>query len=101
MTWTAIAALALGTYAMKALGPVVLGTRTIPAGLQRLFTLLAVTLLAALVAISTVVVGRSIEIDARLAGLGVAALCLWRRASFVVVVVAAAASTAALRAAGL
>ena len=48
-------------------------------------------LLAALVAISTFTDGASWSIDARVIGLGVAAIALWRRLPFVVVVIAAAA----------
>ena len=100
MTWAAILTLGAGTYAMKAVGPVVLGSRTPPVWLQQLFTLVAVTLLASLVALSTFVDGRSVALDARAAGLAVASLCLWRRAPFIVVVVSAAATAAALRAVG-
>ena len=53
MTWWAIFALAAGTYTAKAAGPIALGSRTVPPPLQRLLTLLSVTLLAGLVAIST------------------------------------------------
>ena len=101
MTWTAILVLGLGTYAMKAVGPVVLGSRTPPAWLQQLFTLISVTLLASLVALNTFVVGRSITLDARVAGLAVAVVCLSRRAPFIVVVVSAAATAAAMRAVGV
>ena len=100
MTWAAILTLGIGTYAMKAVGPVLLGSRTPPEWLQQLFLLVAVTLLASLVALSTFVVGRAVAVDARAAGLAVALLCLWRRAPFIVVVVAAATTAAAVRAAG-
>ena len=101
MTWAAILALGIGTYAMKAVGPVVLGSRMLPDWLQQVFTLVAVTLLASLVAINTLVAGRSITLDGRIAGLAVAVVCLWCRAPFIVVVIAAAVTAATVRAVGL
>ena len=71
-----------------------------PPPLQRLLTLLSVTLLAGLVAISTFGDGRGLAIDARAAGLGVAAGAVWLRAPFAVVVIAATATAAGLRALG-
>ncbi len=58
VTWWAIIVLAGGTYACKAAGPLALGARTVPPALQRALTLLSVTLLSALVAISTFGDGR-------------------------------------------
>jgi hypothetical protein len=51
-----------------------------------------------LVATQTFASGRSLEIDARLAGLVVAIVLVWRRANFLVVVFATAATAALLRA---
>ncbi len=87
----------VGTFAMKSAGPLVLGARSLPRGVERVVDLLPAALLAALAIVSTVGDGRSIEIDARLVGLVVAGFALWRRAPFVVVVVLAAASTAVAR----
>ena len=72
MTWWAVFTLAAGTYVLKAAGPLALGSRTVPPPLQRALNLVSVTLLAALVAISTFGQGRSLVLDARAAGLGVA-----------------------------
>jgi branched-subunit amino acid transport protein len=98
MTWPAVLALALGTYAMKAAGPLVLGGRRLPDEIQTLFALLAVTLLSALIAISTFASGQHLQLDARAAGLVAAAAAVALRAPFVVVVVLAAAVAAAMRA---
>ena len=54
-------------------------------------------LLAALAIVSTVGDGEHIVIDARLVGLFVAGLALWRRAPFVLVIVLASAATALTR----
>ena len=58
---------------------------------------LPAALLAALTLVSTVGSGASISIDARLVGVVVAGVALWRRAPFVVVVMVAAAATALVR----
>lgn len=89
--------LATGTFAMKAAGPLVLGDRRLPVRVQVLVDLLPAALLAALALVSTVGDGASIQVDARLAGMVVAAIALWRRAPFVVVIVVASAATAVVR----
>ncbi|MDX6540227.1 MAG: hypothetical protein QOH15_2726 [Gaiellales bacterium] len=94
-------ALALGTYAMRASAPLFLGSRQLPLLAERIVTLVAVSLIAALVATSTFAHGTSLHIDARVAGVGVGAIAVWRRASFPVVVVLAAAAAALLRLAGI
>lgn len=98
MSWTALLALAAGIYAQKALGPMLLGDRELPARAARLLALLAVPLLAALVVVQTVGDEEGVTVDARLPALGVAAACVWGRAPFIVTVLAAAATAAALRA---
>jgi branched-subunit amino acid transport protein len=94
-------ALALGTYAMRASAPLVLGSRRLPPLAERLGALVAVSLIAALVATSTVADGRTLHLDARVAGVGVGALAIWRGAPFPVVVVLAAATAGLLRFAGV
>jgi branched-subunit amino acid transport protein len=100
VTWPALLALAIGTYAMKAAGPIALGSRTLPPRAEALFTLLAVTLLSALVAVSTFADDRSLTLDARAGGLLAGAAAIRSGAPFVVVVVVASAAAAALRLAG-
>ncbi|HEY1479087.1 MAG TPA: AzlD domain-containing protein [Gaiellales bacterium] len=101
MTWTWMFALALGTYAMRASAPLVLGSRRLPPLAERLGALVAVSLIAALVATSTVADGRTLHLDARVAGVGVGALAIWRGAPFPVVVVLAAATAGLLRFVGV
>ena len=87
----------VGTFALKSAGPLVLGDRALPVRVQRVVDLVPAALLAALALVSTVGEGREIVVDARLVGLIVAGLALWRRAPFVVVVLLASAATALIR----
>ena len=89
--------LAAGTYVFKSAGPLVLGDRTLPIRLRYVVELLPAALLAALAAVSTLGDGSSLVIDARLVGLVVAGVALWRRAPFVVVILVASAATALTR----
>ena len=98
MNWTAILALAAASYALKALGAVLLGDREIRPPVRDLLDLAPVPLLAALILTQTVTTAGAFALDARLPALGVAALLVWRRAPFLVVVLAAAATAALLRA---
>ncbi|MEW2304031.1 AzlD domain-containing protein [Streptomyces sp. NPDC006655] len=96
--WIAIAATAVGCYAVKLAGLLV------PAGalerpvVRRLAALLPVALLAALTAQQTFAHGHTLGLDARAAGVGAAAVALLLRAPFLVVVGVAVAVTAGLRA---
>ncbi len=96
--WTVVALTGLGTIAIKALGPVLLGGRPLPARLSTLITLLAPALLAALVAINTLGGDRELVIDARLPGVLAAAVAIALKAPILVVVIVAAAVTATVRA---
>jgi len=87
----------VGTFALKSAGPLVLGDRSLPRRVQQAVDLLPAALLAALTIVSTVGDGREIVIDARLVGLVVAGIALWRRLPFVVVIVVASAATAFTR----
>jgi uncharacterized membrane protein len=97
-TWILVIATAVGCYLLKLAGYIV------PAGVldrprvRQLVVLLPVALLAALVVVQTFADGRHIDIDgARLAGVAVGAIAVWRRAPFLVVVVLAGLTAALLR----
>lgn len=98
MSWLAIAVLALGTYGLKAAGPLLLGDRPLPDPLARLAELVPAALLAALIAVEVVAGDRRLVLDERLGGFAAAAVAVALRASFLVVVVVACATTAVLRA---
>ena len=87
----------VGTFALKSAGPLVLGDRSLPRRVQQAVDLLPAALLAALAIVSTVGDGREVVFDARLVGLVVAGITLWRRLPFVVVIVVASAATAFTR----
>ncbi len=96
--WVAVLVVGAGTIVLKALGPVLLGGRALPARLEALVSLLAPTLLAALVVTQTLGDPDGVVADARLAGVGAGVLAIALRAPLLVVVAAAAATTALLRA---
>jgi hypothetical protein len=98
VTWGIVALLAAGVWGQRLAGMFV-GGRVLhrqPA-LGRLATLIPAAVIMAVIVQLTVANGRSVTVDARLVGMSVAAVLVWRRAPFVVVVVAAAAATAAVR----
>lgn len=101
MIWAAVIACAVGCYLLKLAGMSVPDRLLAHPVLRRTADLLPVVLLAALVAVQVLVSrgtdGPELHLDARLAGLGAAALALMLRAPFIVVVLVAAATAALLR----
>jgi hypothetical protein len=97
MSWTVLLLLCAISYALKAVGPVLVGGREPGARLRRTLELVALPLLAALILVQTVGSGHRIVLDARAPAVGVAAVLAWRRAPFLVVVLAAAATAALVR----
>jgi uncharacterized membrane protein len=95
--WTAVLAVGAGTVLLKGAGPVLLGGRPLPVRLAAVLGLLAPALLAALVVTQTFAHGRHLVLDARAAGVAVAAVAIALRAPLLAVVVAAAAVTALVR----
>ena len=95
--WIMIGALAVATALLKIAGPVTLGGKPLHADVFAIVELLASALLAALVVVETFGHGRSLVVDARLAGVAFAAFALWRRAPMTIVVVGAAVVTALVR----
>lgn len=93
-----IVGLGLGTYALKAAGPLLLGGRRLPAPVERVAQQLPAALLASLVVVSTVAADRALVLDARLAGVVAGGVALRLRAPFIVVVAVAVAVTGGVRA---
>lgn len=88
--WAIVLVVGTGTMAIKAAGPVLLGGRPLPRRLAAVVATLAPALLAALVATTAVGSGQALALDARIVGLGAAAVALLLRAPVLVVVVVAA-----------
>ncbi len=96
--WLLVLGTVVGCYAFKLAGYLVPARVLDQPRIRRVVELLPVALLAALVVVEAVADGRHISLDGpRLAGLGVGALAVWRRAPFLVIVVLAAATAALLR----
>ncbi|MCU1590553.1 MAG: branched-chain amino acid transporter AzlD [Frankiales bacterium] len=96
-TWTAVLLASAGCFALKVLGwsvpPRVLERDRV----RRTALFLPVALLAGLVMVQAFGSGRSLQVDARAAGLAVAAVAVLLRAPFLLVVVLAALTAALLR----
>ncbi|MFP4149819.1 MAG: AzlD domain-containing protein [Nitriliruptoraceae bacterium] len=99
-TVVALLLLAVGTYLLKAAGPLLASGRELAPWLDRLANLLPAGLLGALVATQTVTSGTALVVDARLVGLVAAAVAVALRAHFGIVVLVGAAATAGVRALG-
>lgn len=99
-TWAAVAIVGVAAIAMKSAGPVALGGRELPGRTGLLVAALAPALLAALVVTNTLGDGQSLVLDARVLGVGAAAVCIALRAPLLAAVVAAAAVTAVARTIG-
>jgi len=80
--WAAVISVGAGTVVLKAVGPVGVAGRRLPSRVHELLEMVAPAILAALVVTETFASGRSLVLDARVAGLaaGVVAVSL-RRAS--------------------
>jgi branched-subunit amino acid transport protein len=96
-TWLLIAVLGIGTLLMKTIGPVLAGGRQPPAPLTRVIALVAPAVISALIVTGTFTQGQQLIIDARAAGVGVAAVALWLRVPAVLAMLLAAIVCAVLR----
>ena len=99
--WGVVIGVGIGTLAIKAAGPVLLGGRALQARMGSVVALLAPALLAALVVSASVASGSQLVADARLIGVGAAAVALALRAPILIVVLVAAVAAALARAWGI
>ena len=97
MTWTLIILLALGAYAFKVTGLIILGGRSLPPVFERCLGLIPAAIITALVMKDTFTVGQDLTLDARALGIAVAVIAAWKRAPLIVVIVLGAAVTALVR----
>lgn len=96
-TWLVVSIVAAGTIVCKAIGPVLLGGRTLSPQLAGIVDMLAPALLAALVVTQAVGADRKFVFDERLLGIVAAIVAIRLRAPLLVIVVAAAGVTALAR----
>lgn len=96
--WWGILAVVVGCYALKLLGLSVPEKVLEHPVTVRAAAFIPVGLLAALVTVQGFTDGQKIVFDARIVGLAVAALLLWRKVPFLPMLIAAAAATAVARA---
>jgi branched-subunit amino acid transport protein len=96
-TWLVVAIVGAGTVVCKALGPVLLGGRSLPHQLAGVVDMLAPALLAALVVTQAVGGDRKLLFDERLFGIAAAVVAIRLRAPLLVVIVTAAGVTALAR----
>lgn len=95
--WAGIVVMIVGCFALKYAGLSV-PARVLDHPLTvRASDLIPVALLGALIAVQVFAGGSSLQVDARLLGLGVAAVLLWLRVPFLPMVVAAALVAALVR----
>ena len=97
MTWTLIILLAVGAYAFKVTGLIILGGRSLPPVFERCLGLIPAAIITALVMKDTFTVGQDLTLDARALGIALAVIAAWKRAPLIVVIVLGAAVTALVR----
>jgi branched-subunit amino acid transport protein len=95
--WIAVTLMGIGSIAIRATGPLLIGGRALPPRVMGLISMLAPALLAALVATNVFAGDRELVLDARVVGFGAAGLLVALRAPVLAVVVVAAAVTALAR----
>jgi branched-subunit amino acid transport protein len=95
--WACVIAVGIGTFALKAVGPVGVAGRKLPAHTAELLDMVAPAILAALVVTETFAHGRSLVVDARLAGVAAGLAAIVLRAPIWLVVLVGAVATAVAR----
>jgi branched-subunit amino acid transport protein len=96
--WLTVVVVGALTIALKAVGPVAIGGRTLPPRVLGVVDLLAPAVLAALVVTSIFAADEELVVDERAVGLAAAGAALVLRLPILAVIVIAAASTALARA---
>lgn len=97
LTWSVVLALALGVYAQRAAGALLVDAEKISDRWRGVLDALPLAIIASVVALATFTSDGRLDVDARIAGVAAAALCAWRRLPMFATVVVAAAVTAVIR----
>jgi branched-subunit amino acid transport protein len=95
--WACVLAVGVGTFALKAVGPVGVSGRKLPAQVLELLDMVAPAILAALVVTETFAHGRALVLDARLVGVAAGLVAIAFRAPIWLVVLVGAVATAVAR----
>jgi branched-subunit amino acid transport protein len=95
--WIVVVVVGVATIVFKAAGPVLVGRRELPSRLQSCVELLAPVMLTALVVTQTFGGDEEIQVDARVLGVGAAALAIALRAPIIVAMAVAAVVTGLAR----
>jgi branched-subunit amino acid transport protein len=95
--WAAVLAVGIGTFALKAVGPVGVSGRRLPERVQSLLDMIAPAILAALVVTEAFGSGHALVADARLLGVAFGLVAVALRAPLWMVVLAGAYGTALVR----
>jgi branched-subunit amino acid transport protein len=95
--WSVALVVALIAFSLRAVGPVLLGGKQLPAALSGLIELLPSALLAAFVVTQVFVSGSAFAIDARAVGVAAAAVAIYARLPLPVTLLLAASATALVR----
>jgi branched-subunit amino acid transport protein len=95
--WGCVIAVGVGTFALKAVGPVGVSGRKLPAHVVELLDMVAPAILAALVVTEAFAHGRSLVVDARLVGVAAGLVAILFRAPIWLVVLVGAVATAVAR----
>jgi branched-subunit amino acid transport protein len=95
--WACVVAVGVGTFALKAVGPVGVSGRKLPPHVLELLDMVAPAILAALVVTETFAHGRSLVVDARLVGVGAGLVAIVLRAPIWLVVLVGAVATGVAR----
>ena len=98
LTGWIVVALAAGVYAQRAAGALLIDADRLSPRWRRVLDVLPVAIISAVLALATASADGQLTIDARTAGVAVAALCAWRKLPMFVTVAAAAITTATIRA---
>jgi branched-subunit amino acid transport protein len=96
-TWATVLAVGAGTALLKAVGPVGVSGRRLSPRIAELLEMVGPAILAALVVTETFASGRSLVLDARLAGVAAGIVAVLFRAPFWLVVIVGGVATALAR----
>ena len=97
MTWDYIFMLALGAYAFKSSGLIILNQFNLDRFFQNSVLLIPIALLAALITEQTFVIDQAIDLDERVIGLLIALVLIKKKAPFLIIILCPVVAVALLR----